>query len=141
VRHLALASAAFVLTGCAALRPPRSTASARDCSKPVQRPTVVTATDSAFTITGIVRNAATLKALPGASISVDGVVRVAMTDTAGQFRLELSHSDALPTRLSATAPDFQPHLHPISMSVKAGLRLEIFMTSEPICLEPMTVDG
>jgi hypothetical protein len=107
---------------------------------PVRLPTVVTATDSAFTITGIVRDAATLRGLREALVWVEDVRPVA-TDTAGLFRLELSRSQALPTRLSVRKLNFDPQLHPISMTANAGLRLEIFMTYDPICLEPVTVGG
>jgi hypothetical protein len=132
MRLLAFTGAAIALVGCATLRPARSTA---DCpnGQPVQRPTVVTATDSPFTIIGIVRNAATLEGLRGATVSVNEGERSVVTDTGGQFRLELNRGRALPTRLSVSARDYGPHLHAISMSDGAGLRLEIFMTSTRGC--------
>jgi hypothetical protein len=102
---------------------------------------VITATDSAFIITGIVRNAATLQGLPDAMVWVDGDERRVATDSAGLFRLDLSRTRALPTRLSVIAPGFEPHLHAISMSANAGLRLEIFMTHHQICLESVTPGG
>jgi hypothetical protein len=106
----------------------------------VRLPTVVTVTDSAYTITGIVKDATTLRGLPYAVIGVDGGRPVA-TDTAGLFRLELSRSQALPTSLSIRRLSYDPQLHPISMTANAGLRLEIFMTYHPMCLEPVTPGG
>jgi hypothetical protein len=134
MRHLALVGAAFALVGCAALRSSHSTPAESDCSlgPPVQRPTVITATDTAFTITGIVRNAATLKGLRGARVLVDEGPRT-LSDSAGVFRLELNRKEALPTRLYIFAAGFESHLHPIRMSADAGLRLEIFMTSRQVC--------
>ncbi|MDQ6633863.1 MAG: hypothetical protein M3Z10_03810 [Gemmatimonadota bacterium] len=105
----------------------------------MQRPTAVTATDTAFTITGIVRNAATLKGVRGVSVLVGEGPRT-VTDSAGLFRIELDRNEALPTRLYVSAALFESHLHSIRMSADAGLRLEIFMTRQ-LCLAPVTVGG
>jgi hypothetical protein len=136
-RQLVIAGVAIALVGCAALRPPRSSAADCPTGQPVRRPTVVTATDSAFTIIGIVRNAATLEGVRGATISVAGDAggeRSVSSDAEGLFRLELSRGAALPTRLSVAARDFDAHLHAIGMSENAGLHVEIFMTSTRSCL-------
>jgi hypothetical protein len=132
MRRFALSVAAVALTGCAAFGPSRSSDECPD-GKPVQRPTLVTATDNAFVIIGIVKNAATLEALPGAIISVDGGARSAVTDAAGLFHLDLGRSQPLPTRLTVDARGYGSHLHAISMSANAGLRLEILMTSDRGC--------
>ena len=141
MRRLALAGVALALVGCASLRPSRSTPAAQDCSPGplVQRPTVITATDTAFTIVGIVRNAATLTGLRGVRVLVDEGPRT-VTDSAGLFRLELNRREALPTRLYVFAAGFGSHLHPIRMSADTGLRLEVFMTYQQVCSAPATLD-
>jgi hypothetical protein len=52
---------------------------------------------------------------------------------AGRFRLDLGRSGALPTRLTVDAGGYGSHLHAISMTANAGLRLGIFMTSDRGC--------
>jgi hypothetical protein len=56
-----------------------------------------------------------------------------VTDAAGRFHLELGRSEVLPTRLTVDAGGYGSHLHAISMSANAGLRLEIFMTFDRGC--------
>ena len=105
----------------------------------VVRATIVQPTVETGGIRGTVSDAATLRRLPAATVSILGTAQATRTDSSGAFLLSNGANQDSGVRLGVIAQGYQAHVDTLKLIAGAGLTVSIFMAYSQICLAPVTV--